>query len=228
MESKSAKKHVLVSPSLLSANFLRLGEDILSVSSSDMLHIDVMDGHFVPNMTIGPLVLENVQSITSLPLDVHLMVENTDFFIDLFSPLKPKFMSVHLAGATHLHRSIQKIRKEGISPSVVLNPHEDPSTLEYILQDLDMVLLMSVNPGFGGQSFIESTFKKIERLKEMITRLNPNCLIEVDGGVSDKNIHRLSVLGVDVVVSGNYIFKSKDRKEAIKSLQVPVHASLPR
>ncbi|PAF51232.1 ribulose-phosphate 3-epimerase [Helicobacter sp. 13S00401-1] len=217
---------MLVSPSILSANFLKLGEDILSVSSSDMLHIDVMDGHFVPNMTIGPLVCENIHTITNLPLDVHLMVENTDFFIDLFAPLKPKFISVHLTNATHLHRSLQKIRSLGISPSVVLNPHEDPSALEYILPELDMVLLMSVNPGFGGQSFIESTFKKIAHLKEMTTRLNPKCLIEVDGGVNDTNIKALSELGVDVVVSGNYIFKAKDRKSAIKSLQIPAETSL--
>ncbi len=213
---------IMVSASLLSANFLRLEDEIKSMvdSGCDMLHIDVMDGHFVPNMTIGPCVIENISSITDLPLDIHLMVENANFFIDLYSPLRPKYISVHIEQEKHLHRIIEKIRKLNISPSVVLNPHTDIQSLRYIIGDIDMVLIMSVNPGFGGQKFVESSLEKIANLKEMILARNDKCLIQVDGGVNDKNISMLKAVGVDIVVAGSFIFNHENRGEAIKSLKI--------
>lgn len=212
---------MLVAPSILSANFLRLEEEIKAIceAGADLIHIDIMDGHFVPNLTFGPVILEGVKKISTKPLDIHLMVENLSFFIDLFAPLKPKYMSVHIEETKHLHRIIQQIRNYGISPAVVLNPHTSEETLKYIIQDIDMVLLMSVNPGFGGQKFISSILEKIKRLKEMIYDRNPSCLIEVDGGVSDKNILDLKSCGVDIVVAGSYIFSQNDYMKAISSLR---------
>ncbi len=220
--SSSKEKIIKVAPSILSANFLRLEDEIMSVVNGgcDLLHIDVMDGHFVPNMTIGPCVLEQIPLITSMPLDIHFMVENADFFVDLYAPIKPQYMSIHLESEIHLHRLIQKIRHYDISPCIAINPHTSLEGLKYIISDIDMVLLMSVNPGFGGQKFIESSLEKITDLKELILMRNPNCLIEVDGGINDKNIYNLKDAGVDVVVAGNYIFKQADRKQAIKSLKV--------
>ncbi|RDU71033.1 ribulose-phosphate 3-epimerase [Helicobacter aurati] len=213
---------MLVAPSLLAANFLRLEEEIKSVveAGCDLLHVDVMDGHFVPNLTIGPCVLMEIPRLFNIPLDIHLMVENADTFIDLYAPLRPHFISVHVESERHLCRIIQKIRSYNISPAVALNPHTDPQTLKYILNDIDMVLVMSVNPGFGGQSFIESSIEKIVDLKELIIMKNANCLIEVDGGVNNHNIAMLKNVGVDIVVGGSYIFGHRDRKEAITSLKI--------
>ncbi len=212
---------MFVAPSILSANFLKLGEEIDAIckGGADFIHIDVMDGHFVPNLTFGPVVLQEIKSLATIPLDIHLMVENTTFFVDLFAPLKPKYMSVHLEETKHLHRIIQQIRRHEISPAVVLNPHSSEEALKYILQDIDMVLVMSVNPGFGGQSFIPKTLDKIKNLKNLILASNSNCLIEVDGGVSDKNIQTLKDSGVDIVVAGSYIFGQKDYQAAIASLK---------
>ena len=148
------------------------------------------------------------------------MVENNTFFVELFAPLKPEYISFHIEEEKHPHRLIQKIRSLGIKPAIVLNPHTPPESVEYLLKDLDMVLLMSVNPGFGGQSFIDSVIPKAARLNEMRKKINPNCLIEVDGGVSDKNIHLLKEVGVDIVVAGSYVFKHASKAEAIKNLQI--------
>ncbi len=213
---------MLVAPSILSADFGNLEKEIKSICEAgcDLVHVDVMDGHFVPNLTIGPVVVEPVSKASTKPLDIHLMVENNNFFVDLFAPLKPKYLSFHIESEKHPHRLIQKIRSLGISPAITLNPHTKVEDIEYLLEDLDMVLLMSVNPGFGGQKFIPSVIEKVKKLKELIKKKNPNCLIEVDGGVSDKNIKELKDAGVDVVVAGSFVFGSGDYKKAIDSLKV--------
>jgi len=198
-----------VAPSILSADFGNLAHDVMAICDGgcDLVHVDVMDGHFVPNLTIGPVVVDAVAKASTKPLDIHLMVENNSFFVDLFAPLKPKYISFHIEEEKHPHRLIQKIRSLGISPAITLNPHTPPEAIEFLLEDIDMVLLMSVNPGFGGQSFIPSVIEKAKRLKAMIEKNNPNCLIEVDGGVSDKNIDLLKDAGVDVVVAGSFVYK---------------------
>lgn len=213
---------IKVAPSVLSADFGNLARDVKEICDADcdLVHVDVMDGHFVPNLTIGPVVVSAIAKAATKPLDIHLMVQNNTFFVELFAPLKPGYISFHIEEEKHPHRLIQKIRSLGIKPAIVLNPHTPPEAIEFLLQDLDMVLLMSVNPGFGGQSFIDSVIPKAKRLSEMRNRLNPNCLIEVDGGVSDKNIQSLKDAGVDIVVAGSYVFNHASKKEAISSLQV--------
>jgi len=203
---------MLVAPSILSADFGHLAEDVKAICEGgcDLVHVDVMDGHFVPNLTIGPVVVEAVAKAATKPLDIHLMVENNSFFVDLFAPLKPEYISFHYEEEKHPHRLIQKIRNLGIKPSIVLNPQSRPECLEYLLEDLDMVLLMSVNPGFGGQKFIPSVIEKAQRLKALIEKRNPACLIEVDGGVNDVNVKELAAAGVDVVVAGSFVYKHPD------------------
>ncbi len=213
---------MLVAPSVLSADFGNLQRDVEEICNAgcNLVHIDVMDGHFVPNLTIGPVVVSAIAACATKPLDIHLMVENNTFFVELFAPLKPQYISFHIEEEKHPHRLIQKIRSLGIKPAIVLNPHTPPESVEYLLKNLDMILLMSVNPGFGGQSFIDSVIPKAKRLSEMRNRLNPKCLIEVDGGVNDQNIHALKEAGVDIVVAGSYVFKHENRAKAIKSLQI--------
>jgi len=211
-----------VAPSILSADFGHLARDVTAICDGgcDLVHVDVMDGHFVPNLTIGPVVVEAVARAATRPLDIHLMVENNTFFVDLFAPLQPEYISFHIEEEKHPHRLIQKIRSLGIKPAIVLNPHTPPEAVEYLLSDLDMVLLMSVNPGFGGQSFIESVLPKAKRLKAMIEQHNPDCLIEVDGGVNDKNVKQLAEAGVDVVVAGSFVYKHPEGvKAAIAALK---------
>ena len=205
---------MLVAPSILSANFGKLEEEIKAICEAgcDLVHVDVMDGHFVPNLTIGPIVVESVAKTATKPLDIHLMVENNSFFVDMFVKFQPKYITFHIEEEKHPHRLIQKIKSYGIKAGVVLNPSTNPIVIEYLLEELDMVLLMSVNPGFGGQSFIPSVIKKTKQLKKMIEKINPNCLIEVDGGVSDKNIEELKKAGVDIVVAGSYVFKNDYKK----------------
>ena len=213
---------MLVAPSILSADFGHLARDVKAICDGgcDLVHVDVMDGHFVPNLTIGPVVVEAVAKAATQPLDIHLMVENNTFFVDLFAPLRPGFISFHIEEEKHPHRLIQKIRNLGIRPSIVLNPHTRPECIEYLLEDLDMVLLMSVNPGFGGQTFIPNVLEKAKVLKELIEKRNPKCLIEVDGGVNDRNVHELKRAGVDVVVAGSYVFKHENIAQAIDNLKV--------
>lgn len=212
---------MLVAPSLLSADFGNLERDVRAICNADcdLIHIDVMDGHFVPNLTIGTPVISAISKVASKPMDIHLMVENNTFFVELFAPFRPEYISFHIEEEKHPHRLIQKIRELGIKPAIALNPHSRVEELEYILADLDMVLIMSVNPGFGGQSFIESALPKIEKLRKMIDKRGLKTLIEVDGGVSNKNIDLLKKAGVDIVVSGSYIFKQENLKEAIDSLR---------
>ncbi|NPA66762.1 MAG: ribulose-phosphate 3-epimerase [Epsilonproteobacteria bacterium] len=213
---------MLVAPSILSADFGNLARDVQAICDAgcDLVHVDVMDGHFVPNLTIGPVVVNSVAKVATKPLDIHLMVQNNTFFVELFAPLKPEYITFHIEEEKHPHRLIQKIKSYGIKAGVVLNPHTRPEVVEYLLEDLDMVLLMSVNPGFGGQSFIPSVLKKLQVLKTLRDEINPGCLLEVDGGVSDKNIMELKNAGADVVVAGSYVFKHDSLKEAINSLKV--------
>lgn len=211
-----------VAPSILSADFGKLAQEIEDIcqAGADFVHVDVMDGHFVPNLTIGPVVVKAAKKSSKIPLDIHLMVENVSFFVDMFLPIQPKYLTFHIEEERHPLRLIEHIRKNGVSPSIVLNPHTPLRTLEYIIKEVDMVLLMSVNPGFGGQKFIESTYEKIADLKEMILRKNASCLIEVDGGVNGDNIAKIKEAGADIVVAGNYVFSSSDYKTAISSLKI--------
>ena len=210
-----------VAPSILSADFGNLAAEVRAICDAgcDLVHVDVMDGHFVPNLTIGPVVVEPVAKAATKPLDVHLMVQNNTFFVELFAPLKPEYISFHIEEEKHPHRLLQKIRSLGIKPAITLNPHTPVEMVEHLLPDLEMVLLMSVNPGFGGQSFLPLVIEKTRRLKAMIEKAGTNTLIEVDGGVNDKNVKELAEAGCDIVVAGSYVFKSGDYKQAIDSLK---------
>ncbi len=212
---------MLVAPSILSADFGRLADEVKAVcdAGADLIHVDVMDGHFVPNMTMGPMIVEAVSKASTKPLDIHFMVENIPFFVDMYAHIKPEFISFHVEEEKHINRVIQQIRNHGIRPAVVLNPATPVSLLEYIVADVDMVLLMSVNPGFGGQKFIPSVLDKIKELRALASKKNPNLLIEVDGGVNDKNAKELKEAGADILVAGSYVFKSDDYKKAIESLR---------
>lgn len=213
---------MLIAPSVLSADFGNLARDVRAICDAgcDFVHVDVMDGHFVPNMTIGPVVVSAIAKAATKPLDIHLMVQNNTFFVDLFAPLKPEFISFHIEEEKNPHRLVQYIRSLGIKPAIVLNPHTPAEAIEYLLGDLDMVLVMSVNPGFGGQKFIPTVVEKIKRLKVLRDAINPNCLIEIDGGVGSGNIQMLKEAGVDVCVAGSYVFGADDFKTAIDSLRV--------
>lgn len=210
-----------VAASILSADFAKLGEEINAVSQAgaDLIHFDVMDGHFVPNLTIGNLVATAASRVSPIPLDIHLMTQNVPFFIEHFLPSKPKFMSFHIEADCHILRQIDLLRKNGVSPAVALCPHTPLHTLDYILNEVDMVLVMSVNPGFGGQKFIPSALRKIAELREVIERCNAKCLIEVDGGVSGLNAAELNEAGADILVAGSFIFGSNDYKSAVAALK---------
>ncbi|MDQ1298112.1 MAG: ribulose-phosphate 3-epimerase [Campylobacterota bacterium] len=213
---------MLIAPSVLSADFGNLARDVRAICDAgcDLVHVDIMDGHFVPNMTLGPVVVSAIAKAATKPLDIHLMVENNTFFVDLFAPLKPEFITFHIEEEKNPHRLVQYIRSLGIKPGIVLNPHTPAEAAEYLLSDVDMVLVMSVNPGFGGQKFIPTVVEKIKRLKTLRDRINPTCLIEIDGGVGSSNIHLLKDAGVDVCVAGSYVFGADDYKTAIDALRV--------
>lgn len=210
-----------IAPSILSADFARLGEEIKAVESAgaDWIHADVMDGHFVPNITFGPLIVEAVRRITALPIDVHLMIENPDAYIADFAEAGATFISVHLETCVHIHRSVQLIRECGAKPGIVLNPSTPLQSLDWILEDVDYVLIMSVNPGFGGQQFIPSSLGKIRELRLKIEGRNLNTLIEIDGGVNENTIADIANAGADVFVAGSAIFGSHDYKKTIDALR---------
>ncbi|NPA11176.1 MAG: ribulose-phosphate 3-epimerase [Epsilonproteobacteria bacterium] len=212
---------MIIAPSILSADFGKLADEVkaICVAGADLVHVDVMDGHFVPNLTMGPMIVEAVAKASSIPLDIHLMVENIPFFVDMYAKIKPKYISFHIEEEKHINRVIEQIRGYDIKPAVVLNPATPVSLLEYIVADVDMVLLMSVNPGFGGQKFIPGVTDKVKELKELAAKKNPKLLIEIDGGVNDKNAKTLKEAGADILVAGSFVFKSGDYKKAIKSLR---------
>ena len=210
---------VIISPSILSADFSKLGEEIESVSTADWLHIDVMDGHFVPNITLGPPIISSIKKHTKLPLDVHLMIESPDRYIEHFVESGADHITVHAEACTHLDRSIQLIKSFGCKAGVALNPHTPEHILEYVLEELDIVLIMSVNPGFGGQSLISRVFSKIENIRTKIELENLSTLIEVDGGVKKQNASLFVDAGAHALVSGSGIFLSKDRKQYIEELR---------
>ena len=210
-----------VAPSLLSANFLNLEQEITAISEAgaDLLHIDVMDGHFVPNLTFGPCVIKDLKNISKLPLDVHLMVNEPSKIARLFLPLKPKFLSFHIESEAHPIRLCEFLRKEGINAGIVLNPHTPISSLAHLIEFVDLVLLMSVNPGFSGQSFLPLVIDKVKELRQLIDKKNAKVFIEVDGGINGLNASSLNEAGADILVAGSYIFGSKDYKAAISSLK---------
>ena len=210
-----------IAPSILSADFARLGEEVKAVekAGADYIHVDVMDGHFVPNITIGPLVVEGVNKVTDLPLDVHLMIENPDQYINDFAKAGSDIITVHVEAVNHLHRSIQLIRDAGCKAGVSLNPATPLESIEYVLENLDMVLIMSVNPGFGGQKFIHGVLPKIKKLREMIIERGLDVDIEVDGGVNSKTIGDVSAAGANIFVAGSAIFNTDDYAEAIRSIR---------
>ena len=210
-----------IAPSILSADFTKLGEDVKAVerAGADYIHIDVMDGHFVPNITIGPMIVKAVRRVTRLPLDVHLMISSPDLFIQNFVDAGADIITVHAEAVHHLHRSIQQIRKAGAKPSVSLNPATPLDVLEYVLGDLAMVLLMTVNPGFESQAFIPEVLPKIRRLREMIDQRKLDVEIEVDGGINAETLHQVSAAGAEVFVAGSAIFYSKDYAATIRDLR---------
>lgn len=211
----------LIAPSILSADFTRLGEEIRAVESAgaDIIHFDVMDGHFVPNLTVGPMVLEAVRGITSLPIDAHLMVLNPDMVLEDFVKAGANYLSVHVEVCHHLHRTIQKIKGLKCKAGVALNPHTPVGSMGYVLDEVDFVLVMTVNPGFGGQKFIPGAFRKVQELDQIRREHGLKFQIEVDGGVKVDNIAEISKAGVDIFVAGSAIFQSKNYGETLKKMR---------
>ncbi len=211
----------LIAPSLLSADFSELGKAaaLLDRSEADWFHLDVMDGRFVPNITFGMPVIKAIRPLSDKPFDVHLMIAEPERYIEDFKKAGADILSIHLEASTHLHRSLQAIRQCGMKSGVALNPHSLVESIEHVLAETDLVCLMSVNPGFGGQKFIESTYEKVRRLKAMIRAQGTNTLIEIDGGVSDANAQLLKEAGADVLVAGSYVFGSADPEKTIAGLK---------
>lgn len=215
---------ILLAPSILAANFAKLSDQISVVekAGADLIHLDIMDGHFVPNISFGPAIVKTVHGLTQLPLDTHLMIENPDFFLDDFQKAGTTYLTVHVEACSLLDRTVAAIRQRGMKPGVSLKPETPLSALEGILAHVDMVLLMSVNPGFGGQKFIPETLAKIRSLNEMISSRKLNTLIEVDGGVDESNVADLVKAGVRVLVAGSAIFGAKDISKAMDAFRVTI------
>ncbi len=214
-------KNILIAPSVLAADFANLQRDIEMINNSeaDWFHIDIMDGVFVPNISFGMPVLEAISKHAKKTIDVHLMIIDPDRYIKTFADLGSNILTVHYEVCNHLHRTLQAIKSEGMKAGVAINPHTNVSLLEDVIKDIDMVCIMSVNPGFGGQSFIENTYKKVRQLKEIITRNNASTIIEIDGGVTSKNAVQLVEAGADVLVAGNFVFKAENPTETIANLK---------
>ena len=214
------KQH-LIAPSILAADFTKLATEIemVNFSAADWLHVDIMDGRFVPNISFGMFVVEAINRVSRKPLDVHLMIVEPEKYIDAFRQAGAQTITVHAEACPHLHRTIHQIKETGALAGVALNPHTPPEILEYVLEDLDMVLVMSVNPGFGGQKFIYQTLPKVRRLREMIIAANSKALIEIDGGVGLQNAEALLQAGADVLVAGNSVFGAQDPLATIRALK---------
>jgi ribulose-phosphate 3-epimerase len=212
---------VLIAPSLLSCDFSRLGEEVRAIEAAgaDWIHVDVMDGRFVPNITIGPVVVEAIKRVATRPLDLHLMIVEPEKFIEAFASAGADILTVHVEVSPHLHRTLQHIRQMGVKPSVVLNPSTPLSAIEEVLGDVEMVLVMSVNPGFGGQRFIEAAVDKVRRLRAMLDARGLKVDIEVDGGINEETCKRVVEAGANVLVAGSYVFGAKDYAQAIRSLR---------
>ncbi len=217
-----------IAPSILSADFGRLGEEIRAITDAgaDLIHVDVMDGHFVPNLTIGPMIIEVARRHTSLPLDVHLMITNADSYLDDYAHAGADIIAVHAEACTHLHRTVQRIRQLGKKPCVVLNPATPLDAVSYVLDDLAMVLVMSVNPGFGGQKFIDAVVPKISELRRIAAERGLDLDIEVDGGIKVDNVARVVAAGANVIVSGSGIFGTPDYKATIAAMRASAQSAL--
>ncbi len=214
-------KKIFISPSVLSSNFLNLRSEIemLNKSEADFIHLDVMDGVFVPNISFGFPIIKQIKKISKKPLDVHIMITEPDRYIEEFANSGAKILTLHYEASLHLHRSVQKIKQNRMQAGVSINPHTPVFMLEDIIKEVDLVLIMSVNPGYGGQKFIENTYKKVKQLKEMIEKNSSKALIEVDGGVNEKNSKKLFNAGADILVAGSSIFKSKNPEKTIIELK---------
>ncbi len=212
---------IKIAPSILSADFAKLGDEIKEVErgGADYIHVDVMDGHFVPNITIGPLIAEAIRPVTDLPLDVHLMIENPDRYIPQFVKAGADILTVHAEACPHLHRTIQLIKNEGARAGVVLNPATPVDMIKHVIEDIDMILLMTVNPGFGGQSFISSVVPKIREAARLVEEKNPKVEIEVDGGINPETARTVTEAGATVLVAGSAVFNKEDRAEAIRAIR---------
>lgn len=211
----------IVAPSILSADFGNLANDIsmLNSSKADWVHIDVMDGHYVPNISFGMPIIDSINAISNKPLDIHLMISKPERYIEKFLKYNTKVLTIHLEASRHLHRTIQEIKSKGVMAGVAINPHTDVNHLNEIINDIDIVCVMSVNPGFSGQNFIENSYNKVKKLKKIILEKKSNCKIQVDGGVNIINAKKLVEFGADVLVAGNFIFKSDNPQKNINSLK---------
>ncbi|MCI1277565.1 MAG: ribulose-phosphate 3-epimerase [Nitrospira sp.] len=216
-----AGRTIRIAPSILSADFARLAEEVARVeeAGADWLHIDVMDGHFVPNLTVGPPIVEALRKVTTLPLDVHLMMTNPDAFIGEFAEAGADYLTVHVEACPHLHRTVQSIKERGVKAGVTLNPATPAGALSEIVRDADLILIMSVNPGFGGQKFIPSSLRKIAEVRALIDRTQSRALLEVDGGVKPDNVTEILAAGAEVLVAGSAVFSSHDYAAAITALR---------
>lgn len=211
----------LVAPSILAADFGNLQRDceLVNNSKADWFHIDVMDGQFVPNISFGTPVIKAIQKIATKPLDIHLMIVDPDRYLDLFIELGASILTVHIEVCNHLHRSLNYIRSKGVKAGIAINPHTDVNSLSSIITEVDLICIMSVNPGFGGQKFINSTFSKVQDVKNLIKKKSANTVIEIDGGVTNRNAKELVTLGADILVAGSFVFSAEDPHKAIETLK---------